>query len=163
MALFEGIEYFDTVIDKLTSLIYPRNLNELMDIMNRFKLNAVQLYANEDRYLFYDPIGERYGVCDLRILSSRRSVTFKNVRLHHFDQNIIDDRVNQFEKNNADFGIEISTEENETKLKKKNRRRSNKRKPSLKTSSILQTINDDNEEKGLNSSITTGKFFSHYR
>lgn len=163
MALFEGVEYFDTVIDKWTLLTYPCNLNKLMDVMDVFKLNTVQLNAYEDRYLFYDPAAERYEVCDLRILSSRRSVIFKNVRLHHFDQNIIDDKVNQFEKNNADFDIEILKKEGETKSKK-NRRRSNKKKASLKNASILQNINDDDdEEKRLNNSITTGKFFSHHR
>ncbi|CAF1328239.1 unnamed protein product [Rotaria sordida] len=62
-----------------------------MEVMNVFKLNTVQLNAYDDRYLFYDPAGERYG-----------------------------------------------------------------KKTSLKNSSILQTINDNDEEKGLNSSITTG-------
>jgi hypothetical protein len=159
MASFKGIEFFDGLANEWVLVTHPSSLNDLMHFMDYFGLNTVQLDVDQDRFLFYDPTGERYGLYDLHTLSSSTGVTLKNVRLHRFDQTIIDDRVNQFNMNNANFGIEISKKEDPTKSKKK-RNSLGKKNPS-----ILRTRDgdDDDVEKQLNSSITIGKFFSHYR
>ncbi|CAM4760978.1 unnamed protein product [Rotaria magnacalcarata] len=44
-----------------------------------------------DQFLFYHPDGERYGLCDLRTLSSS-STKFRGVRLHQMNQEAIDER-----------------------------------------------------------------------
>jgi len=163
MAFFEGIEYFDISANDQILLTNRLSLNDLMRFMQYSNFNTVQLDVNQERFLFYDPAGERYGLCDLHTLSSSTGITLKNVLLHQFDQTVIDDRVNQFKINNADFGIEISKKDDQTKSKKRKRRRSKKKTSSLENSSILETIDDDDDENKLNSSTTTGKFFSHYR
>ncbi|CAM4850964.1 unnamed protein product, partial [Rotaria magnacalcarata] len=56
-----------------------------------FHYNAIQLEVNSDQFLFYHPDGERYGLCDLRTLSSS-STKFRGVRLHQMNQEAIDER-----------------------------------------------------------------------
>jgi hypothetical protein len=92
MASFEGIEYFDISTTEWTLLTHPASLNDLMYFMKYFNLNTVELDADQGRFLFYTPAGERYGLCDLHTLSSSTGITLKNVRLHQFDETIIDER-----------------------------------------------------------------------
>ncbi|CAF1578467.1 unnamed protein product [Rotaria magnacalcarata] len=85
--------------------------------MNKFPFNTIQLDVNQDQFLFYHPDGERYGLCDLRTLSSS-STKFKGVRLHTMNEEAIDERIKTFNINQAELGIEISS-----KKRKPNRRK----------------------------------------
>ncbi|CAF4735853.1 unnamed protein product, partial [Rotaria socialis] len=38
--------------------------------MKVLELNAIQLDLDEDRFLFFDPDGDRYGAFDIHILSN---------------------------------------------------------------------------------------------
>ncbi|CAM4797242.1 unnamed protein product [Rotaria magnacalcarata] len=86
--------------------------------MNKFPFNTIQLDVNQDQFLFYHPDGERYGLCDLRTLSSS-STKFKGVRLHTMNEEAIDERIKTFNINQAELGIEISSKkENQIEEKK---------------------------------------------
>ncbi|CAF4250256.1 unnamed protein product [Rotaria socialis] len=42
--------------------------------MKVLELNAIQLDLDEDRFLFFDPDGDRYGAFDIHILSNSKSL-----------------------------------------------------------------------------------------
>jgi hypothetical protein len=154
MASFQGVEIFETSIKEWILLPDTLSLNDVMLYMGHFQLNTVQLGVGEDRFLFYDASGDRYGLCDVRTLQTSTGVTMKNIRLHRFQQSDIDQRVQNFIRNNTEFGIDIPNQE-----KSKIRRRSKKNASSAKdpcTSQTSAVAPDDQEEL---SSLTFCKFF----
>ncbi|CAF3371964.1 unnamed protein product [Rotaria socialis] len=92
MILFEMIEFFGVINKKWTISKPITTLDTLIQFMDKFHFNAIQLGANPTQFLFYHPDGERYGLCDLRTLSSS-STKFKGVQLHQMNEEDIDERV----------------------------------------------------------------------
>lgn len=154
MASFQGMQILERSINEWILLPDTMSLNDVMFYMDSFQLNTVQLGVGEDRFLFYHASGNRYGLCDIRTLSTSIGVAIKNIRLHRFNQSDIDQRVQNFIRNNTEFGIDIQNQE-----KSKVRRRSKKNASSAKDLSTPQTsavATGDQEEQ---SSLTFCKFF----
>ncbi|CAF3025761.1 unnamed protein product [Rotaria socialis] len=118
MILFEMIEFFGVINKKWTISKPITTLDTLIQFMDKFHFNAIQLGANPTQFLFYHPDGERYGLCDLRTLSSS-STKFKGVQLHQMNEEDIDERVKTFNIYQAELGIEISLKKKKKKTKPK--------------------------------------------
>ncbi|CAF4966313.1 unnamed protein product, partial [Rotaria sp. Silwood1] len=110
--------------------------------MKVLELNAIQLDLDQDRFLFFDPDGDRYGVFDIHMLSNSNKI-YKDVRLHKLDQEIIDEQIRISNMNtNTDFSIETSLEEKK-KGRIKNKKISKNIGGVLNNNTVFENIHDD--------------------
>ena len=63
MAQFDGIGIFDHVNKRWEITFKKENLDTVMETMKILELNAIQLDFDQDRFLFFDSGGDRYGAC----------------------------------------------------------------------------------------------------
>ena len=157
MVSFGMIEFLSSVTNEWVVRKLDSSLSTLVFFKDEYNFNVVQLDIDQDRYLFYDNRPNRYGLCDLRTLSST-ATTYKGIRLYQMDQEFIDKWMATVTMANADFGIDISSStstESKSRRKEKNRRSQKKVDLVLNSTPSFQAIDDQESEVG---SINTDKF-----